>query len=95
MWEDKSIFCNANTLKDKDVHSDLFEPSDWLISMTDTKKKELLTSEVFKKAKFGFRNAQTISLHQTKHKSVREVIHVTYIKQVKFQLLQSFYVRLC
>lgn len=37
-----------------------------VISMTDKKKKELLTSEVFQKAKFGFRNAQTISLHQAK-----------------------------
>lgn len=67
-----------------------------VISMTDTKKKELLTSEVFKKAKFGFRNVQTISLHQAKQsRSVRELINVKYIKQVKFQLLQSFYVRLC
>lgn len=63
--------------------------------MTDTKKSELLTTEVFKKAKFGFRNAQTIPLHQAKQsRSVRKLIHVMYIKQVKFQLLQSFYVRL-
>lgn len=90
----KAIFCIANTLKDKDVHSDLFEPSD--LNDRYKKKKELLTSEVFKKAKFGFRNAQTTSFHQAKHsRSVRELIHVMCIKQVKFQLLQSFYVRLC
>lgn len=64
--------------------------------MTDRKKKELLTSEVLKKAKFEFRNAQTISLHQAKqNRSVRELLHVMDIKQVKFQPLQSFYVRLC
>lgn len=48
------------------------------LNQVDTKKKEHLTSEVLKKAKFGFRNAQTISLHQAISK-VREGTNSYYV----------------
>lgn len=84
------IFCNAKALNDKYVYFDLFEQGDVY------ERKNFLTSEVFKTTKFGFRNAQTISIHRAEQsRSVRKLIHVMYTKQVKFQLLQSFYVRLC
>lgn len=89
------IFCNAKALQDKYVYFDFFEQSD----LYDRYKKErisVLRSEIFKTTKLGFRTAQTISHHQAKQsRCVRKLIHVMYIKQVKFQLLQSFYVRLC
>lgn len=74
---------------------DLFEGSD----VCDRYKKariSVLRSEAFKTTKLRFRHAQTVSLHQAKQsRAARKLIHVMYIKQVKFQLLQSFYVRLC
>lgn len=89
------IFCNAKALKDKYVYFDLFERSD-VYDRYNKERISILRSDIFKTTKLGFRSAQTISLHQAKQsRSVRKLIHVMYIKQVKFQLLQSFYVRLC